>query len=61
MPYEDHVTSDEDGAKEPTTKWIYKKKKKWLPIEKPDQQIIKDLVTNSKEYVLEKQPEEDED
>ena len=55
----DDVIGDEDGSKEPTTIWIYKKKKKWLPIEKPDQQIIKDLVINSEEYVLEKQPGED--
>ena len=53
--------SDEDGAKEPVARWIYKKKKKQLPIENTNQQIIKDLVINNKEYELEKQPEEDVD
>ena len=47
LSYEDNVTSDEDGSKDPTGRWIYKRKNKWLPIEKPDQQIIKDLVINS--------------
>ena len=32
LSYEDNVTSDEDGAKEPASRWIYKKKKKQLPI-----------------------------
>ena len=59
--YEDNVTSDEDGAKEPATRWIYKNKKRRLQIEKPDQQITKGLVINREEYVLEKQPKEDGD
>jgi hypothetical protein len=54
LSYEDNVRSDEDDYKEPAAKWIYKKKKKWLPIEKSDQQIIKDLVINSEERVPEK-------
>ena len=54
MSYEDNVTSDEDGAKEFVSRWIYKKKEKRLPIEKPDQQIIKDLVINSEEHVWQK-------
>ena len=58
LSYEYSVTSDEDGFKEPTSRWIYKKKKKRLPIEKADQQIIKDLVINNEKYVLEKQPKE---
>ena len=33
MSYENNVMSDEDGAKEPATRWIYKNKKKRLPIE----------------------------
>ena len=53
--------SDEDGAKEPTTKWIYKKKQKWLPFENTDQQVIKDLVINREEHVPQKQPKEDGD
>jgi len=32
-------------------KWIVKKKKKHLPIEKPDQQIVKDLVINTKQQM----------
>ena len=58
---EDKVTSDEDGVEEPTSRWIHKKKNKRLPIENPNQQIIKDLVINSKEQVPEKYPEEDGD
>ena len=61
LPYEDNVTSDEDGTKEPAARWTHKKKKKSLPIEKLDNQIIKDLVINHEDHVPEKQVEEDGD
>ena len=37
--------------------WILKKKKKRLPMEKPDTQIFKDLIINIEEHVPVKQLE----
>lgn len=52
--YKDDVTSDEDNIEKPLARWIFKKKQKQLPMEKPDQQIIKDLIINTKERVPDK-------
>ena len=52
--YKDEFTSDEDNTEEPMARWIFKKKHKQLSMEKPDQQIIKDLIINTEEHVLDK-------
>ena len=59
LSYEDKDTSDEDDVKEHAVRFIYKKKKKRLHFEKPNQQIIKDLVINIEDHVPEKQPNKD--
>ena len=37
LSYEDKDMSDKDYTKEIEARWIYKKKHKQLPVEKPDQ------------------------
>ena len=59
--YKDEIISDEYNAKELAGKWIFKKKEKWLPIEKLDQQIIKDLIINTEEPLPDKNPKGDKD
>ena len=59
--YKDEVTSDEDNVEEHVSRWILKKKQKRLPMEKQDQQIIKDLIINTEDHVPNKQPEGDKD
>ena len=54
--YEDNSTSDENFTKEYEAKWICKRKKKRFQTENPYQLIMKDLVINDKEDVLEQQP-----
>ena len=52
--YNDEITSDEDNTEEPMANWIFKKKHKRLPMEKLDQQIIRDLIINTEEHALDK-------
>ena len=59
--YKDEVTSDEDNVEEIVARWIFKKKHKRLPMEKPDHQIIKDLIINTEEHAPDKHPEGDKD
>ena len=46
--YEDDFSSEQDNPKELVVRWIVKKKNKHLLIEKPDQQIVQDLIINTK-------------
>ena len=47
--YEDDFSSEEDNHEETMAIWIVKKKRKCLPIEKLDQQIVQDLIINTKQ------------
>ena len=53
--YKYDISRDEDKTEEPIARWIVKKRQKWLPIEEPDQQIVKDLIINTEQHVLDKQ------
>ena len=54
-PYEEDSSNDEDFTSQPKVIWTVKKKKKGSKVEKMDNVIIKDLIINDREYVLEKQ------
>ena len=47
--YEDDVSSKEDGPEESVSRWIIGKKRKRLPQDQPDQQMVKDLIINIKQ------------
>ena len=47
--YEDDFSSEQDSLEEPVARWIVRKKRKRLPIEEPDREIIQDLITNTKQ------------
>jgi signal recognition particle GTPase len=55
--YEDGFSSEEDNPEERVARWIVKKKKKHLLIENLDQQIVKDLIINTKQQERAKQSE----
>ena len=50
--YEDEFSSEEDNPKESMARWIFKRKRKCLPIEKPNQQMVQDLIINTKQQEL---------
>ena len=45
--YEDDMSSDDDNSEVIVSRWIVRKKRKCLPIEKPDQQMVQDLIINT--------------
>ena len=52
LSYEDDLSSEEEGPTKLVTKWIIGKKRKCLPKEQPDQQLVKDLIINVKKENL---------
>lgn len=58
--YEDDSTSDEDFIEDYKAIWICKKKKRFQT-EEPDQTVVKDLIINNKEDMVEGQPKRDKD
>ena len=51
------MSSDKDNLEELVARWIVKKKRKHPPIENLDQQIVKDLIINTKQQDPTKQSE----
>ena len=56
-PYEEDSTSDEDFTVEPKVIWTIKKRKKRPKVEEAYNVLIKYLIINDREYVLEGQSE----
>ena len=59
--YEEDSTSDEDFIAKPKVIWMIKKRKKGFYVQEADNIVIKYLIINDKEDVLERQPEKVED